>query len=227
MIIPTYEICLSTLERLVRYVKIQAQPYGASIFVVCNDEKENIVQKKMVEGLGAVHLYQNLKGSYAARNLGIEFSSYNSICVFLDSDCLPKKNWLSHLVNDAESNPQSIIAGGVDITSRSIGFAESYEKVVSMNQRANVMKGHAITANLAVPRQVFDSIGLFDAELYSGGDVEFTRRAVKSGYNLFYSRHAVVEHPARNAEEVFKKLNRVVGGASQNQGRFWWEFWFS
>jgi hypothetical protein len=65
-------------------------------------------------------------------------------------------------------------------------------------------------------KHVFDAIGGFNAEMMSGGDLEWGKRAKAAGYNIDYVTTVVVKHPARSTfQELKSKARRVAGGHSQ------------
>ncbi|HQP92124.1 MAG TPA: hypothetical protein PLU24_05560 [Candidatus Omnitrophota bacterium] len=65
------------------------------------------------------------------------------------------------------------------------------------------------TVNLFVKRQVFENIGFFEDSVRSGADMQFTNKAVLSGYKLVFARDAIVFHPTRAFKELIKKSYRV------------------
>jgi GT2 family glycosyltransferase len=155
-------------------------------------------------------------GSYAARNAGIKKAS-GSIIAFTDSDCIPDKSWLSNAINTFETDLTcSRIAGKIEIfySSSKPNNAELYEKVYAFNQDLYVqMDGTGVTANLIVKREVLDAVGLFDEELLSGGDYEWSVRARNAGYKICYDENVRISHPARSRiTQLVTKAKRVGGG---------------
>lgn len=151
-------------------------------------------------------------GSYCARNRGVA-QSRGAILAFTDSDCLPEPNWLRNLVEGISES--ELRAGAVEIFTSATGptLIERYDQIKGIPQSLYVSRGYAATANLAVPAELFRSLGGFDEGRYSGGDAEFCRRALRFGARLTYVADAVVNHPARNSWlEVVTKARRVKGG---------------
>jgi hypothetical protein len=80
-------------------------------------------------------------------------------------------------------------------------------------QALYVSRGYGVTANLAVPKEIFDRLGGFEARRFSGGDAEFCRRATAVGVSLHYCPKAIVVHPARdNMKTLITKVRRIKGG---------------
>ncbi len=154
-------------------------------------------------------------GSYAARNAGLELAN-GELVVFTDADCLPEDDWLERLQGAYQkSDKNTLLAGSVVIRSdnHNPNTAELYNMVAGLPQERYVRQGYAVTANLAIPRKVFDEIGLFDDRRFSGGDADFCTRALKSGFSLEYIPNAIVYHPARASWAEFStKIRRIKGG---------------
>lgn len=159
-------------------------------------------------------------GSYAARNAGVAASSGQWL-VFTDADCLPRPDWLWNINEALLSQPKesTVFAGAVEIVSRtsSPNFFEIYDIVKGIPQDAYVKKGYAATANLVIASSLVSDLKGFNPSLFSGGDIEFCQRAVKSGANIIFLSNAVVEHPTRKSwGELIVKTRRIKGGQFQS-----------
>ena len=90
---------------------------------------------------------------------------------------------------------------------------ELYDRIFNLRQRRYVAHGYAATANLVVPRAVFERVGPFDAALLSSGDKEWNGRAARAGVPIVYSEAVRVRHAARTSfAALAAKRARVVGG---------------
>ena len=172
------------------------------------------------------------RGSYAARNRGIEAAT-GSVLAFTDADCVPAPDWIEAGVRALEAGAAELAAGRIAMT-----FAgpeptpwEYFDAVRKLNQRAYAeVYGFGATANLFVRRAVIERRGAFRADLQSGGDYEFGRRATGAGERLVYAEAAMVEHPARGSlQEILKKTRRVTRGQREldrlgllDHGRLTW-----
>ncbi|MFV0244969.1 MAG: glycosyltransferase family 2 protein [Qingshengfaniella sp.] len=152
-------------------------------------------------------------GSYAARNLGAA-AARGRLLAFTDADCLPDFGWLAAMVAAADRLPQCLLAGPVRIvTSDSANSYEIYDCIRGIPQERYVRLGYAASANLVVPRPVFDAVSGFDTGRFSGGDADFCRRAGSAGHEIALVPEAVVDHPARNSWQALAvKARRVKGG---------------
>ncbi|SHE49527.1 Glycosyltransferase, GT2 family [Microbulbifer donghaiensis] len=167
-------------------------------------------------GLNVRILHCQKPGSYAARNMGVR-AAHAEWLVFTDADCLPNPDWLERIADRIKSVSQSnlVLAGRVTVTqaSKNPCAYEIYDFVKGIRQDRYVSRGYAATANLCVAKSFAEQIGLFNAEVFSGGDVDFCRRALKSGANLVYLASANVNHPPRTSwRELAIKARRIKGG---------------
>ncbi len=159
---------------------------------------------------GRVHIGRcDTPGSYAARNLGAGMAK-GAIFAFTDADCRPAREWLGALV----SVGGALRAGPVRIVPKAGANRWAiFDTVRGMPQDRFVTRNYAVTANLAVPADVFRTLGGFDGNRLSGGDAEFCRRAVGLGYGLAYVPEAIIFHPARDSREAVEtKARRIKGG---------------
>jgi glycosyltransferase involved in cell wall biosynthesis len=149
-------------------------------------------------------------GSYAARNAGAG-EARGAWLVFTDADCRPAPDWLAALT---AALPESLRAGPVEMALPQVPNAFAiYDLVRGIPQARYVAHGYATTANLAVPRWIFEAQGGFDASRRSGGDAEFCRRPGIRKYGLRLVPEAVVAHPCRTRwEDLALKARRVKGG---------------
>jgi GT2 family glycosyltransferase len=214
IIIPTYkdwarlQLCLNALSR---------QRYPAEyieIIVVNNDANEDGSQHINLPS-NAVLINEATPGSYAARNAALKIAK-GEIIAFTDSDCLPSENWVSEAVKVFEENAEAQrVTGPVNIFREINGgwLAWKFESVTAFNQQYNVKSGVSVTANLFIKRHVFSTVGQFNASLFSGGDVEWNKRATLAGVSLLYMPKVLVMHPARlSMHALITKFRRVLGG---------------
>ena len=91
---------------------------------------------------------------------------------------------------------------------------EAFERVFAFNVRRYVEKlGFGVTANMFVPRGVFDRVGGFRPE--GPDDLEWGQRATAAGYRWRYRPEVVVAHPARRDwAELTQKWRRLTQMAS-------------
>jgi len=172
---------------------------------------------------------REVQSSYAARNKALKFAT-GEIIGFTDSDCIPGSGWISSAVECLNRGKSEVIGGKVEFKfSRRRNSFELYDSLYHMNQKETTKRGMIATANLFTSRRVLEEVGEFDSELISGGDAQWSARAIKKGFKLGYCPDAVVEHPTRTTRKSnYKKENRIGMGEGQlrmmrsgGQNRFW------
>lgn len=160
-----------------------------------------------------VLMEESTQSSYAARNTGI-LDAQGRIIAMIDSDCIPSPNWIEKGVTALKEHNADLVGGTVRFF---IPFnpepAEMYDAMVSMQMKYTIPnQGSAANANLFVRRDVFNTVGLFPIHEQSGGDIIWTRKAIKSGCIMEYSADTEVVHSTRKLKEFLKKQYRVGTG---------------
>lgn len=201
------------------------QTYPADRFeVLVTDNGSEDGTRRVVQRVESEHpervrlLTESRRGSYAARNAGIE-AARGDVLAFTDADCVPEPEWLEEGVRALESGDAAYAAGRVDMTYRRTepNIWEFYDAVGKMNQKRYLDRyGFGATANLFVRRSAMEAHGRFRGDLMSGGDYEFGRRLAKAGERGVYADGAVVRHAARStAGDILKKQRRILRGRRQ------------
>ena len=202
--------CLSALAK-------QTYPQELSeIIVVDNNSDENIAEitKQFKQ---VILTTESKRSSYAARNQGIKVAR-GELLAFTDSDCLPNPDWLEKGISHLLSKPNcGAIAGKIELYYQNKdrpNAAEIFDKIVNLQQEKYVEEKHyGATANLFTFKRVFQDVGLFNADLKSGGDADWGNRVFARGYEIIYADNVLVLHPARNSlKQLAKKVIRQTGG---------------
>lgn len=217
VILPVY----NDAERLKRCLDALAdQSYPREQYeVLVVDNRSSPPLDEVVEPFGQARcLHESKRGSYAARNTGLA-AARGSILAFTDSDCIPSADWIAAGVRCLSELPEGerLIGGHIELVPGDPAHptgAELYDLVFGLSQKTYVEREHfAATANVFVTREIMDAVGSFDAELQSGGDNEWGKRAFAGGYPLSYAEDVVVRHPTRASfREMFTKIRRVTLG---------------
>ncbi|WP_396612629.1 glycosyltransferase [Haloferax sp. S1W] len=158
-----------------------------------------------------------IQGSYAARNAGIERAS-GEILAFVDADMYMDETWLETAVDAAGDAPyigcnvELVVDGDATLAAKfDAQTAFPVERYIAEQQ-------YAPTCCLLVRRSVVEDVGPFDAMLVSGGDSEFGNRVAQAGYEQQFASEATLYHPVRDSfSSLVKKELRVGRGLCQRQ----------
>ena len=218
VIIPTYK----DDERLNKCIEaLNKQTYPKELFevIVVNNDINSEINIFVEHSLNLKIFKEAKPGSYAARNFGIKHAE-GEILAFTDSDCIPHIDWLDRGVDKMSNFPQDkiIVEGKVQLFYRNqnkLSFAECYEKIFGFSHQ-RIDKAEVpvmVTANGFVYSKAFDELGLFNSGLMSGGDSEFSLRAIEKKYEVLFNSESIVYHPARySLNELVRKKKRMFGG---------------
>ena len=201
--------CLNALEQ-------QSYAGEYEVLVIDNGSDQDI--RPVVAGFPHVRVaFESQRSSYAARNRAIALAK-GTIFAFTDADCVPALDWLEKGVESLAKLPNGgLVAGQVETiiqNTKKPTPVELYDLVFAFNQAAYIKNyKFGVTANLLAWKQTFDTVGLFDQALQSGGDYEWGWRVHQAGFALGYAPDACVAHPARDTFEALrKKTLRLLQG---------------
>jgi glycosyltransferase involved in cell wall biosynthesis len=220
------------LDECLHALEAQTYPGDSYEVVVVDNGSEDAVGPVVARHPRARLVHEWSPGSYAARNAGL-IHARGEVVAFTDADCLPASDWMEKgLARLTRGGGRSVVAGRVEIfprTSRRANAVEQYEMLFALAQREFVRTyGFGATANLFVWKEAFERVGPFLAELKSGGDLEWGRRAAAYGYRVEYAEESRVRHPARaSLSQLYSKMVRVAGGLHdlrRIRGRAYLEF---
>lgn len=200
---------------------IQSQSISASryeIIVADNNqisEKEFILSQLENKKINIIH--ETRPGSYIARNTGAKFAKFD-ILVFVDSDCIPDRNWLKNAetyINSRNRNIFGILTGPVELffkNENKMNSAEIYEKYTGFNFKSYVSEGTCGAGNWISYKDIFNSYGGFNEILKSNGDTELSRK-IGYTYDIVYCDDIIVRHPARRRiSHIVARYRRIIGG---------------
>ena len=160
-------------------------------------------------------LWCDKKGAYAARNMGVR-AAKGDVLVFIDADCWPDQHWLRAGLNALLSRGEAVFVGGNVLFHRTSvpSAVELYQILMGFGQEKSIQDLHfAATANLFVARDLFQKVGDFNEYLLSGGDREWSWRAIDTGAEIRYAHDAIIwTAPRRTLRSAIIQARRVAGG---------------
>ncbi|MDP2666545.1 MAG: glycosyltransferase [Candidatus Diapherotrites archaeon] len=155
---------------------------------------------------------QENQGPAKARNKGAR-ESKNPIIVFLDSDCVPEKNWLAEMVKPFIDEKVAGVQGAYRTHQKSLvaRFDQAdiefrYEKM----KRSSFLDWIG-SYSAAYRKDIFLSHGGFDEHFprASGEDAEFSYRLSEKGYRLVFNPAAIVYHSHPDTVERYIHVKHV------------------
>lgn len=191
------------------------QKHLYEVIVVDNDSDENI-QEVVSKFPQSFMIEEKQQGSYKARNKGISMAK-GQIIAFTDADCIPDSDWIEKGVEKLLDNSEcGLVVGQIKFYYKNPDkptAVEFYDSIIFLNQKKYVEEKFGATANIFTWASLFQTVGLFDADLKSSGDREWGNRVHASGYKIIYAQYACVHHPARDSlNKLYQKIIRLGRG---------------
>jgi GT2 family glycosyltransferase len=234
IIIATYER-VASLERLLASISkyFGQSPIGYEIIVANNSRHHDIAkrleaafercQREYAERFRSVR--EPEPGKCRAQNRAIEVAT-GKILAFFDDDVQVTSNWLSVAweffrdgVYDAMQGP-ILVPPEMENDQEFLRAQRKFRTISFIQYRPRVSEIKTLTGgNMAIRRDVFARIGLFNEQLGPGRsgiseDVEFAQRLIKSGGRIGYNPQAAVYHEvdwSRLTEDFFRQRHEQQG----------------
>lgn len=149
-------------------------------------------------------------GGYAAAcNYGVE-NANGELLIFMDSDILVSKNWLSPLKKAyyETSNCGAVSTTILNLNKKQIvhwglGMVEGFEVIKPFRdgdlptvfQHGIYAFSMASSGCILIPKKIFQNLGGFDEQFYNGFcDLDLTYRITQSSYKCIYCSDSIVYH---------------------------------
>ena len=214
VIVPTYND-QAGVDKCLEALMAQSYPRDRYEIIVVDNNSEPPISLKNETGFDVQLVWCGTVGSYAARNQGIG-DSRGEILAFTDADCVPVREWINNGVKALIEGGSNCVVGGevLFVEKKSKRAIELYQYVTGFLQEANIKERQfTATANLFSYRSQFDKIGLFNADLLSGGDREWCFRATEHGAKIIFCEQAVVvTSPRAELSAAIRQARRIAGG---------------
>jgi glycosyltransferase involved in cell wall biosynthesis len=163
---------------------------------------------------------------HAARNLGVE-AARGALLAFTDPDCRPHPDWLARLL-EATHAGHPVVCGAIEPThgltwgERGVHMCKYHFRLGGLPAGPTDIAG---TANACLTREVWEAVGPFEGDRFSG-DGLLSWRAAARGFGPWFEPRAVVEH--RNAEPLGMHglwRERLARGRDFGEGRVAFQRW--
>jgi O-antigen biosynthesis protein len=209
---PTIDECLKSLSQL--------QYPNYEVVVIDDGSRDGtyeIVQKHNVRCVRVPN-----GGLSKARNLGIE-AARGEVVAFIDSDAYADPDWLYYMVSALDEHGASAV-GGPNLSPPQDGFiAQCIDEspgnptcVLVDNERAEHIPG----CNMAYRKDVFDAVGMFDAQHRAAGDdVDVCWRVLVADRKIVYHPSALVWHHRRPSIKTYLRQQKGYGFAEAHLQR--------
>lgn len=177
---------------------LQAQTYPGTVQpVVINDGSTDRTSEVARRFSGVQLIEQTNQGRAAARNAGIAASNAE-VLAFTDADCAPRPDWLEKLViRVRDSTRRGIVGGAIVLPPASNLWQRLDHQAWAHSIGPEASAGPTLfgsTANMCLPRTLFDEVGGFDERLRGSEDSDLAFRVHQAGYENYFEPAAVVEH---------------------------------
>jgi GT2 family glycosyltransferase len=203
---------------------IDFDPAAWELIVVNNqstDDTDAMVQAFAASVPFRVTLAQApVQGGGRSRNVGVR-AARAPLIAFTDDDCYLAPDYLTQLTRIFGSRAYGYLGGRVmlhDPADARVTVREEVEPA-EVPPRTVLRPGFLHGANLAVRREVWESVGGFDpffgaGAYFSGDDVDFATRASLAGWTGAYVPDAVVQHHhgRRPGPEIDQRLSQYARG---------------
>jgi uncharacterized membrane protein len=188
------------IAQTIEGINNQKCPFAFEVIIVDKSTIEygNLSRQKNIQWI----FYENTDKKYTIpeqRNLGIRAST-GEIIAYIDANCIPTETWLRELVMPIINGEEKIVAGKTGSIGKETLNDDYYQNIASYKYLKE-----SPTINLAIHKEVFRKIGYFDESYQYGSDVDFTWRAVKSGYRIRYVPSAYIQHDWGDAKNEIKR----------------------
>jgi len=189
------------------------------IIVVDNnssDDTPEIIQRYMEKYPRIIiGLSENeIQSSYAARNKAIK-QSKGEVLAFIDSDMWVDREWLMDIGNIFKDKKSKYVGFNVVNIIKKKNLASLYDHIAGFPINFYMKKYHFAGAGcIAVSKEIFDEIGMFNQKMISGADNEFGNRVFQNSYKFIYKKDIKMYHPARDSFlSLIKKWYRIGRGS--------------
>lgn len=158
-------------------------------------------------------------GAYGARNQGIR-EAKGEWLLFIDDDLTIPDDWFQKM-QPFLANYHFICCNiqMEEIPGETLGNA--YSRINGFQAKAKFKQTHfGLTTFLMVHQRVFKAVGLFDSNIFAGGDFIFSRKVYENGFQQVFLENLVIWHRPKSWKQQFYTMCRINKGKIQRAHRY-------
>ncbi len=189
-------------------VRRQIEPKD-EVIVVDNGSSDNTAE--VAANFHAKVVSERIRGRGRARNAGFK-SAAGEFVIFLDADCLPRKDWLRNLLAPFDDSTVGCVGGEIINAYTDSPLSSYLASKGHLSQKITFehpFLPFAQTGNVAFRRVVISRIGAFDDFMEEGEDADLCwRMQLESDYRIIFEADAAVEHSQNLSPSLFMRQKR-------------------
>ncbi len=195
-----------------RYIRrsldaILTQDYPRShyeVIVVNNNSTDATVDIAL--GFGVQVINEPIGPVGRVRNAGARLAR-GDLLLFLDSDCVPSRNWISYASDRLSSDSNLVLGGGCELRKN----PEVLEKYWLLDGKEGATLPRELLGGcIAISKSSFFQVGGFDETITSGEDSKLSDKLRKQGFKVVIEREMSVIH---------------LGNPTEFKTFFWRQIW--
>jgi GT2 family glycosyltransferase len=178
--------------------------------IIVVDNNSTDATKSLVLGYPVAYFFETKSGAAAARNCGARHASGAVLC-FVDGDCCVEKDWLAKLMRHFDDSSVSAVLGVCLHQEKSLAdsmYIHEYE----VDWASRYVLGEDLfalsSANCAIRKDVFQTLGGFDESLLAVEDIDLGMRLFLNGYHIVSDKSACVLH--MYTDTLKKRLQKTI-----------------
>ena len=170
----TIDLCLNSILK---------QDFPDYEVIVVDDGSSDNTREKVKKY--TVQLVSNAHGgASAARNAGFK-ASKGDILVFVDSDCVAKKDLIAKLIEPLEDPKIGITQAWWEVANKDKLIPALIFKTYEYFTRNLKYPDFLWSYCFAIRRELLQKLGMFDVVWIRIEDVDFSYKVIKEGYNIY------------------------------------------
>lgn len=191
LIVPTYnaektiKYCLESLKKIHEKHNIEV--------IICDNSSTDRTIKIVKKFPFKIVINKTKQTAGSTRNKGAMNARYDNL-IFLDSDCVVPRNLIRILEKTPNFDKQDCIAGNFSTNNIFKNFFSlyktSYAHFKLKNQKNNVLN----SAIMFIKKKHFVQVGMFNEDLKSMEDDDFSIRFQNNGYFIYFNKNLEVHH---------------------------------